>query len=120
MRLAIRAGFVFAAIGTALLIMGGCGSDSGRTERGVGSTSQLSQLKPPPEFDRKDPEAVRRAVETDLKTLEKAGILIGLVDSTSGRVRVLVEELTPAKKQVLQERYGPLLDVESGTVRPAN
>jgi hypothetical protein len=82
--------------------------------------SQVNQLKPPSDFDRSDPEGVRRAVENDLKSLEKAGILIGLVDSTAGRVRVLIEELTPAKKQVLQERYGRLLDVESGTVRPAN
>jgi hypothetical protein len=120
MRPAIRGGLVLAAIGAVVLIMGSCGSDSGRTERGAPSTTQSSQLKPPPQFDRNDPEAVRGVIETDLKNLEKAGILIGLVDSTAGRVHVLVEELTPAKKQLLQERYGPLLDVESGTVRPAN
>jgi hypothetical protein len=120
MRRLTKVDFVLVAIAATALIMGGCGSDSGKAQRGAASGSQASELKPPPDFDRNDPEAVRRAVVDDLKSLEKAGILIGLVDSRAGRVRVLVEELTPAKKQVLQERYGPLLDVEIGTVRPVN
>lgn len=119
MRCSMKTGLML-AIGAAALNIWGCGSDSGKAGNGAASASQLSQLKPPPDFDRSDPEAVRRAVENDLKSLEKAGILIGLVDSTAGRVRVLIEDLTPAKKQLLQERYGRLLDVESGTVRPAN
>ncbi len=118
MRRSIKTGLML-AIAAAALNVGGCESDSNKAESGA-SDSQLSQLKPPPDFDRSDSEAVRRAVENDLKSLEKAGILIGLVDSTAGRVRVLVEDLTPSKKQLLQQRYGHLLDVESGTVRPAN
>jgi hypothetical protein len=119
MRRSIKTGLLL-ALGAAALNIWGCRSNSGEAENGATSTSQISQLKAPPDFDRSDPEAVRRAVESDLKSLEQAGILIGLVDSTAGRVRVLIEDLTPAKKQLLQERYGHLLDVESGTVRPAN
>ena len=118
MRRSIKVGLMLAIAAAALNVVG-CASDSDKAESGA-SDSQLSQLKPPPDFDRSDSEAVRRAVENDLKSLEKAGILIGLVDSTAGRVRILVEDLTPAKKQLLQSRYGHLLDVESGAVRPAN
>lgn len=117
MRRSIKSGLIL-GIG-ALTLIGGCGSDGGEAQIGPATPGQLKQLKPPPDFDRRDTEAVRRAVENDLKALEEAGVMIGLVDSTAGRVHLLVEDLTPAKKQILQERYGPLLDVESGTVRPA-
>jgi hypothetical protein len=116
MRRFIKGGLIL-GIG-ALTLIGGCGSDGGEDEIGAGTSRHLRQLRPPPDFDRRDTEAVRRAVENDLKALEAAGVMIGLVDSTAGRVRILVEDLTPAKKQLLEERYVPLLDVESGTVRP--
>jgi hypothetical protein len=119
MRRSIQSGLVV-VLGAAVINISACASDSGRGGNGAPTASRLSELAPPPDFDRSDPDAVRRAIESDLQSLENAGILIGLVDSTAGRVRVLIEDLTPAKKELLQQRYGRLLDVESGKVRPAN
>ena len=74
----------------------------------------LESLSARSTLDREDPRAVRRAVEEDLRALETVGLQIGVVDSSDGRVRVLVEDLTPAKKDALQERYGPLIVAENG------
>jgi predicted methyltransferase MtxX (methanogen marker protein 4) len=80
----------------------------------VVTTVSMGSCRSKADFDRNNPQAVRRALVADVRALEKVGIVVDVVDTTD-RVRVLVEDLTDAKREALQRRYGPLIDVETAS-----